>query len=805
MSVPLKLKDSAAPTDLQVMTDAEQNYLAYQVGLGLAALDSTGVGRLGIITDGTNPSLGEFFDTSYDSAVGTQSALLTLTTVGSQIWQKVGTETMSGNDYRIPVTQRDSDGQRVIQEMNTSDLNTLLDRINSRIHTSDYPGTYKLATSAPSGDYAVELSGITTDTRSDGTSTAYNLYKRTTMTAPTTVRPFAIKRSNGDSGSYQGLMVMTDNQIKNSLGMKMRNRTMADSDGIGTYKILSSAQGNPTSAGFSGTWQSKGSATDTRQVTTAQNYTRDRTSTYTRLRSSTYSASYERTRSSNYTSDSTTVRQSNYTSTYTKTRTSTYSPAFVGDFIGDYSRTRITDYTRTRTSTLNYQSTSSGNYVGDYTRNVNYSRNFTGDYIGVSTTTERYNGSNYWRITHDYYGTYADISVYWNGVEVYYNRRQPPSNAYTVTASGIYRRGSSQGGYSYTSNYAVYTETSETYSANYARNYAGSVTYQGNYSRNFLGDYTRVGSYQGDYTGNFLGDYLAESQRVTASGFSRDFLGDYSRSFDRDRNTNYARNYIGNYARNFARNFLGDYIDNYTGNFTGNYVGGSTTGPSYSTNPKTVWIRMELDPEEQDHDYLVRVYWGGGLVYQQYGNSTIGNATSVTGTDGKTYTRGGGQTGGGINEPYPASSSYSVNYYSVTQTSTADYIRTRVTDYTRISLENYARNYAGDFQGDYSRNFLGDYTGDYSRNYEGTRSSNYAGAAAFSRDFAGNYIGDFTRDFNAAYTGDYSTNFAGNYLGNYSREFLGNYSRTFTGNYGGTSIDAGGTNIETYTMYVRIA
>ena len=735
MSVPLKLKDSATPTDLQVMTDAEQNYLAYQVGLGLAALDSTGVGRLGIITDGTNPSLGEFFDTSYDSAVGTQGALLTLTTVGSQIWQKAGTETMSGNDYRIPVTQRDSDGQRIIQEMNTSDLNTLLDRINSRIHTSDYPGTYKLATSAPSGDYAVELSGVTTDTRSDGTSTAYNLYKRTTMTAPTTVRPFAIKRSNGDSGSYQGLMVMTDNQIKNSLGMKMRNRTMADSDGIGTYKILSSAQGNPTSAGFSGTWQSKGSATDTRQVTTAQNYTRDRTSTYTRLRSSTYSASYERTRSSNYTSDSTTVRQSNYTSTYTKTRTSTYSPAFVGDFIGDYSRTRVTDYTRTRTSTLNYQSTSSGNYVGDYTRNVNYSRNFTGDYTGVSTTTERYNGSNYWRITHDYYGTYADISVYWNGAEVYYSRRQPPSNAYTVTANGIYRRGTEQGGYSYTSNYAVYTETSETYTGNYSRNYTGSLNYQGNYSRDFLGDYTRVGSYQGDYTGNFLGDYLAESQRVTASGFSRDFLGDYARSFDRDRNTNYARNYVGNYARNFARNFLGNYTANYTGNFQGDYIA------------------------------------------QSYARSF--SRTLYVGPDQETF--------------------YYSTWYSLS------YDRTRATDYTRISLENYARNYAGNFQGDYSRNFLGDYTGDYSRNYEGTRSSNYAGAAAYSRDFAGNYIGDFTRDFNAAYTGDYSTNFAGNYLGNYSREFLGNYSRTFTGNYGGISIDAGGTNIETYTMYVRIA
>ena len=736
-SVPLKLKDSAAPVELQEMSTTEENYLAYQVGLSLAALDSSDVGRLGTDLSGSNHTVGFFTDTSYDSAVGTHSNLLTITSVDTTIRQKAGTLSISGNDYRIPVSQRDSDGQRIIQEMDDTKLTALVDRINSRIYTSDYPGTYKLATSAPSGDYSVSLSNVTTDTRTDGHSLQYNIYQRNTMTAPTTVRPFAIKRSSGQTGTYQGLQEMTDDQIKYSFGLKARNRT-STANSVGSYKILPSSTGTPTDAGFAGTWQAKGTATDTRQSVSDVSYTRSRSSTYSRLRTSTYSADYTRNRSSTFLRSSTTSRTSTYTANYEKIRYSNYSPAFVGDYIGNFTRGESGNYQRIRSSSIDYQRTTSASYIGDYTRLVAY-----------------------------------------------------------------------------------------------------------------------------------------------------------------------------------------------TGDFTGNYVGGSSTGPSYSTNPKTVWVRMELDPEEQDDDYLVRVYWGSLMVYEEYGNSTIGNATSVTGTDGKTYTRGGGQTGGGINEGYPASSSYSVNYYSVTQTSTTDYIGnysrnfTRIVNYQRTSSAsftgnytsiatytgdyvgdtttestrnsqritstnfsrdfigdyardfernrltyrtasffgqyqrfttltynrtlNFSRNFAGeysrtrvctvpkvgtyyytgDYIGFYARNFsrtlgysryytgdynrtttatyTGDFIGEYARNFYRTRSSNYTGAGTFTRTFVGNYLGNYTRVFNAQYTGNYARNFGGNYIGNYGRSFIGDYARTFAGNYVGTTIGSGNTNIETYTMYVRVA
>lgn len=322
-SVPLKLKDSA---DFQKFTSTEENYLAYQVGLDLSSIDSTGVSALAFDSNGTNYSVGQFTDTSYDSAVGTggDGSFLTLTTTNTFLRQTAGTLSITDSDYRLPILQRDSDGQRIINEMNDSDIDSLTNRLSSRIFTSDYVGTYKLATSAPSGDYTIKLENVTTDTRADGTSLQYNIYQRTSQTPPTKVLPFSIKRSNGDSGDYQGLQLMTDRQIKYSLGLKVRNKIASSNESIGSYRIFSSAVGTPTDAGLSGTWSSKGTATDTRQQIVDVNYTRGRVSTYARLRQSNFSADYLRTRNSAYSENYTTTRTSTYSAAYTTTRVSNF-------------------------------------------------------------------------------------------------------------------------------------------------------------------------------------------------------------------------------------------------------------------------------------------------------------------------------------------------------------------------------------------------------------------------------------------------------------------------------------------------
>lgn len=700
-SVPLKLKDSAAPTELQQMSTTEENYLAYQVGLGFASLDSSSVNQLGVDLSGSNRTVGTFTDTSYDSAVGTHSNLLTISQTDSIIRQKTGTATIVDTNYRVPVSMRDSDGQTIIDEMDGTKLNPLLDRIASRIYTSDYPGTYKLGTSAPSADYSVNLANVMTDTRSDGHSLTYNIYKRNTMTAPTTVRPFAVKRSGGRTGTYQGIQAMTDTQINYSLGIKIRNRISGNANSVGSYKVLSSATGTPTNAGFAGTWQAKGTATDTRQDVALATYTRSRASTYTTTRSSAFSADYQRTRASTFLRSSTVSRSSTYTDTYTKTRTSNYSPAFVGDFIGNYTTTTSDSFTRTSTRTDVFTRATQGSFTGNYSSTAqytgNYTRNFTGNYLGTPYSRS---------FSRTLYVSVDQETFYYSSFF---------SQDFTRTTTQDYQRTSTVG--------SSYQRTS-------------TVT--------FTGNYTSLSSYVGNYTGGTVQDFTRNSQRITSTNFSRNFIGDYVGNFTRTRNSNYARNFEGNYSRNFTGNFTGDYTRNFIGNYLRNYSSSySRTGFSRSFS---------------------------------------------------TY-----QTGKGIWQYSSATYVGSPQYY--TRNFARQFLRYRDANYQRFRATNYSRAYAGQYARNYSRSFVGNYTTDFDR----TRSSNYVGAGTFTRDFLGNFAGNYARNFDAQYTGNYQTDYTGNYTGNYSRNFEGNFARTFAGNYTGTTIGASPVNIETYTMYVRVA
>ena len=754
-SVPLKLKDTA---DFQEITTSEENYLAYQVGLGFAALDSSSVNQLGVNLSGDNRTVGTFTDTSYDSAVGTHSNLLSTTSISTVIRQKAGTATISGNDYRVLVSQRDSDGQRIVQEMDDTKLNVLLDRINSRIYTSDYPGTYKLATSAPSGDYSVNLANVMTDTRTDGHSLQYNIYQRNTMTAPTTVRPFAIKRSSGQTGTYQGLQEMTDGQIKYSLGIKARNRTSSTANSVGTYKILSSSTGTPTNAGFAGTWQAKGTATDTRQTVSNVNYTRTRNSTYSRLRTSTYSANYTRNRSSTFLRNSTTTRSSTFSATYVTTRTSSYSPSFVGDYIGNFTTTTANTYTRTRASTLDFLRTSTAGYTGNYARLLSFTGNFIGNFTG------NYLGQNFARSFYRtlYVSVDQETFQYSSFYAADYSRNRVTDSTVTSTRTSTYTRGT---------------------------------------GASFTGNYSSQAYYLGNYVGNVGTTSTRTSQRVTANNFARNFAGNYARNFQAGYSRSFARDFIGTSATTFTGNFTGDYIGdfagNFTGNFTGNYTGLRTyTVTRYSTHQKhgsalfysrqvtaaSNFLRTSTTSSTRIRNFLdyTRTSTGSGAVRTanfmrfRYGGTSSGSGTIY-------YT-------GDYTTSYSASGTYVGNYSGGTALS------------TRTSLNNRTVYFTGNF----ARNFTSTFTGNYSRNFARTRSSNFTGASSFTRAFAGNYLGNYSRVFSANYAGNYARNFAGNYTGNYNRNFIGDYARTFTGNYTSTTIGSGNENIETYTMYVRI-
>ena len=678
MTVPLKLRDSAAPTELQVFTSTEENYLAYQAGLQLST--GSDVADLYLTDTGTNYIIGSFTDTAYDQAVGTggNNVALTTTTTTTNVRQRQGTASTSGSDFRIPVKQVIQSNQLKILEMNSSDRDTLVDRLISRIFTSDYPGSYKLATSAPSGDYTEYLSNVMTDTRTDGTSIQYNIYRRNAMTAPTKVLPFSIKRSSGATGTYQGLQLMSDAQVKYSLGQLAKNRIASSQTGVGNYRIFSSAEGNPAANGLSGTWVSKGTATDTRQQIVDANYTRTRSSNYNRTRTSTYTRTSTRTRSSNYSQAYTRTRSS----AYTRTRSSNYAGNFIGDFLGDYTRTstrtRTSTYTRTSTRTRvsnytgtvsylgdfignfigdfignysrtfvgNYSRTFVGNYsrtfVGNYSRIIednyarNFTRNFTGDFLGgisASNAYSRTSGAEYYWVVVEYQVLQGDGFTVDSTYSVFYflngtGRLLFSGGQNTTSGTGINSDGSS---HSISRGSLQSTETSGDPfidgSATVSRYYRITASGTFDYTRNFSQSYAR------NFTG---GSRTSTYTRNRTSTYTRNRIASYTRNSLRDslRTSTRISTREVNYSRNFAGDFLGNYARNFAGDFLGNYQ------------------------------------------------------------------------------------------------------RIRTQDFTRNFARNfvgdYSRNFAGNYVGDYSRNFAGDYLGNYARNFAGN----------YSRNFVGNYAGD---------------------------------------------------------------
>tara|TARA_B110000977_G_scaffold184222_1_gene247654 strand:- start:19207 stop:21759 length:2553 start_codon:yes stop_codon:yes gene_type:complete len=850
MTVPLKLKDSDG-AELAEFSSAEENYLAFLTGQHMAGYSAGTPGTLTTTASGVTTNIGSITDTKYDQSVGhnTGSGLQTITTTTSSLLQAAGSISdstiRSHANFRLPVMQRDSDGQRVIREMNDSDMDSLVTRLRSRIFVSDYPSTFRLGSSTPAGSYTTYLSGIASDTRTDGTNLSYNIYRKTNDNAPTKVLPFSIKRDSGATGAYQGLQLMTDQQVRQTFADYVRNKIAANvsSNGIGTYKLYPSGT-TPTGQGLSGTWAAKGTATDTRQVVADQNYTRSREQQYTKLRNATYSAAYARTRSSTYIGVSESgPRTSTYTATRVQTRNSNYNVSgFLGDFTGNYSSETDRIYSRLRQTQADY----TGNFTGEFSAVYQRLSTFLGNYGAVtptSTVVTDYLGNS----TTDFIGVYSR------------------SNAFLGNYLGDYAR-------------------------DYLRD-SQRISTAGNYSRDFQGDYNR------DYTRTRESNYQRtgyldsqrtrytirynDSNRVRETSFTGNFQGDYNRG--------YSRNYLGNflnttgYQRDFQRGSPKQgTLQQFTGNFVGvsyftrqrqNYAYGwsgyyyaksnSTTddywrvdyqGTTVNLNGGGIWAKfygsstdyasvyLGAQPGTPDSgnisDYFTQAKYDSitsynfGTAIPSYKDfisnswdgfeSRIVNVTGVI-SGAYEYERGSfvyNQTStGGQNTYYYRLRRRVATYY------TGNYAAEYTTNFSRAFERSFDRfretdsnnSFAGDFAGEFAGDFLGDYAGDYTRNYtrnfsrvsqrsfDRLRSSNYSGGDAYLRTFTGNFAGNFTRTFTIPYEGNYNRSFIGNYTGNYQRNFLGNFLRNFLGNYAGATITNNPENIETYTLYVRTA
>ena len=391
MATPLKLEGTNG--DLKEMTTAEENYLAYQAGEQLKASAKTEVGAITDASSG-NETVGAFTDTRFDQVPGSHGSITTTSTV-TTLYQTEGTAAENGGDFRNAVHQDTGDGDthnRSLHEFTSAEMDTLTDRLTATIFANDYPGTYKLGSSAPSSDYDVHLSAVFTDTRTDAdgdgatattTVATYNIYQRQTFSAPTAVRPVSLKRSSGGSGTFQGIQEMSDAEIKYTFGQRAKTRIMSGTKGVGTYILNSSATGAPSETG---TWVAKGTATDTRHTTTDTDYTQDFVGTFETTFTGTFETAFV----------GTFVGERDFTSNFTNN----FTQNFVGDFAGEAT------YTRVFASGGLYGGSFTGNFVGPANFTQTFTGDFTGDFVGNFTGERNFETTFTGTFETDFIGTF---------------------------------------------------------------------------------------------------------------------------------------------------------------------------------------------------------------------------------------------------------------------------------------------------------------------------------------------------------------------------------------------------------------
>ena len=483
------------------MTNAEEVYTAYETGRQLALADKTTQGSL---TDSPVSSalVGIFQNSFLAGAPGTHGvANVTESKPSYPLYQKnsVSVDLGNANFYRPALLKTNSD----LHFADDTEMNTVVDRMLHIIFTNDYPGTFKLATSSPGADYTSFLSGIFTDTRSDGTSVVYNIYKRLTQTPPgdTSHKPLRRKNSTG------AIQKMTDAEMRVSFGEWAKKRIIES--GIGTAQLRTSSQGAPTDPG---TWKAVGTATDTRQdITLNQNYTRNSQRTRVSAFAGDYLTNYTRGRASTF--------AGNYGAEYVGVYSGDYIGGnFLGDYTGNYAFDFAGNYTQnyTRDSTTNY----TGNFIGDYTGN------FLGDYAqNYTRTSTRTRATAFQAFFEGYGGAFFTGNFVGNYLGNYqFNFTRTSTRNSTRDSTTIFT-GNFAGNYAfdfvgeYQTNYTRNSQRTRT--SNYIGEYTGDYTFDfvGEYATNFEGNYETayIGNYSADYLGDYTGDFIADEVAGTSS------------------------------------------------------------------------------------------------------------------------------------------------------------------------------------------------------------------------------------------------------------------------------------------------
>lgn len=773
MATPLKIRDGSG--NIQQLTTAEENYIAYQIGLHLASDSANGVG--GITTNSSHTSIGTYTNTFFNEPVGTHPG--TSITSGSSVttlYQNQGTAAETDSDVELPMMWIDSASETGFKQMPSADLDEAVDRYLSKIFTSDYPGAFKLGSTSPGADYSVWLSTVFTDTRTDGTSVAYNIYRRDDITSspPATVRPMYVR----DGGGFDGIQAMTDRKIKYSFGQ--RAKTRIGSSKIGSYQIRSSAAGAPTDPG---TWISAGAATDTKQTTSQQTFSTVFTAQYATV----YTKAYTRT----YTGDYTNTYTGNYVNTYTGAYNTVYTGNYLRTFVGNYTRAFAGTYSRAfggvaggvfSPSPANFAAYFARNYTNTYVGTYQRDGFFSGGTVtyqgqnAISNADQGGTGGSTQLIGGTFYAGY-NVGSFSIGVLGALNERLPwPGTVFWV---GNPRSLGSDAGYAGEFLRPSPAGTSPLYPTSQYPVYHYYVA----------GPETPVINYQGDRWMEVyprLGQFAIQGDDGVSGIIATAIWPNYLRQFAGTPNPITAID--GIYSVYYIHNGS-------PGNQNrGLYVSGTGVSQrAYTTSVFQVSYLTEL-----------------GMTYSGPGTMKfVGEPFFRGGVDNpELQYQGTGFFGGNAGQPNYLGPSSMLIYYQYTGPA-------RYQSELYTSLANYTRllTFENSFNTPYQRNYTSVYTGGP---YDGVVPANYTGAFVgyydrivdsinYTRDYTSTSNINYSRAFDADYTSTTNVDYTSTSDVNYDTIYTTDYITDYVGNFEGLTIDASNETIETYTLYVRIS
>lgn len=810
------IRDSNGSGDVafRIPSTTEENYLAYQMGLYLA--DSANIPDALVTTNATNgTAIGSHSNTYYNAILGQHGfTAQDITTETVTLYQKNSILDESNADYRRPIKYILDDGQTQFIEHDSDDMDGLTNRLLSRAFTSDYPGTMKLATSTPAGGYTfVEEAFRDTRANDDSDVNIYNLYKRTSMSAPDTIRPFHIKRSSGRTGTYEGLQSLTDTQIKESFGARARHLISANNSSIGSYQLRTAIQGPPTDPG---TWVAKGTASDTTNTATERNYTRN----------------CQVTRFTDYTGTFT----GDYIGTFIEILN--YTGDFIRDFTGNFSGNFISD-------TGVYETNYTGNYVGDYIESYtgtftqtfigNYLRDYTGNFLGTD-----YTGDFVRDFTGNFVPTYTGNFINDNALA----QQQTEPTGDTLPQQGN----------------PLMTLTAETHSRqrlSWLANESGSTrealmipdrveidrdqfyltngtsTYK---DRNGCWVWPAFGNFGGGGGGTLPHSVLFSICAERESGGGA-YVGCTIEFADDPRCDETFRVY---FKADNADHSTGEYYYSISGAASGNInVNPGLFGNESATvefvpgagNTVTFYNQVRRDGASSVSMAFIIIMTGEfdtNSIEADY--TRIDEGGDFTRTAAETFT--GDYTGDFITNQFTSNFTGEQTFQTggTSFQGAYDFVGNYLdTVFTNNSVGNYVGAYTGNFLGAYLRNSLANFTTTYARIFTETYTTVSIinrDSASFEREyifdsylteylttFTGTFIGDadYISDFTDVFTDNFTNTFSlineeeTAILENYEGTFAGNFIGDFTGDFSALELTGPSQTINTYTLYVRVA